>query len=223
MGVAFVAAQDTSSSFFVFAWSDGFQSSEDLSVKISDAALNFGFVAQKPVRDSDFEQTRGDVSIGLIIEFSSPVEAFDFWFDRSQRGGEEVEKSQGGKDVGMAQIGQMRREIGELEERFEDKKTGFDAPSQGINSSKMGVWKLFWVGQGGQKHFSFARRQVNTNEPKSEIWMRIFDCNFQVSQGFACPLTERFGDNLFAFAGGDEGSNGAALSNWHAHNTLRIK
>lgn len=133
MDMAFGAAQDSSSSFFVFAGSAGFERAEDKPVQMPDGVLDLGDIAQKPRTDSRFEQPCEDVPVGLVIEFSVPVDLPDLGFEGFQQGGLEVKKQERGENVGVAQIGQVGRKIGDLEERLEDKKAGFDAPTGGIN------------------------------------------------------------------------------------------
>lgn len=145
--MAFGAAHEPPSSLLVLARTDGLEAPEDLLVKIVDAALDFGLVfcliAQEPAQDPEFEQAGGDVPVGLVIVPSPTVDLLGFLLDRPERGGQQVEKSEGREDVGMDQPGQVRREIGELEEGFEDKKAGLDAPTRGINPGKLGVRELF--------------------------------------------------------------------------------
>lgn len=131
--MAFGAAHEPSSSFLVFVGPDGFEASQDEPVELGDAVLDLGGIAQKPLANAVLEEPGGDVPVWLVIVFPLSVELFDFRFEGFQCGGLEVEKNERGKDVGVAQIGQVGGKIGDLEERFEGEEAGFDAPPCGIN------------------------------------------------------------------------------------------
>ena len=123
------------------------------------------FFSQKPPGDAGFEEPRGDISVGLTGVFSGFRALFDLVFHGLESGGLEVVKNAIGQDVGMAQVGQVRGKSGELQQGFEGKKAGFDAPTAAIDSPEMSVGIAVFVRQGGQQDFRFAPRQVETNKP----------------------------------------------------------
>lgn len=163
MGVSLGAAHKPSSSFFGLVGPDGFELLEDLMKIAIDGGLDISHGFEKKINEIAFEQATGQVSIGLVIVNPSFVDSIDLGLNRLKRSGLNVEQNEGAVNILPAGIGFDGGEIGELEETFEDEKTGFDPPSTAIKLSETLKIIAFFVEQGGEQDFGFTGVQRNAD------------------------------------------------------------
>lgn len=219
MGMPLGATHQTSSSFFVFFGPDGFHGLKDLTVEVLEPLLEFLRRTEHNFHEEAFEQASGDVSIGLVIMLALFVYFFDFGCFCSKKNGLEVIVDKVRINILPAVIDGISGKIGKFQERFDDEKAGFDAPTLAVYFSKISVFETFGISQGGEQHFDFAGGQYHPNEAVGDGGLNI-DGDAQFIEHHTGLVREFFRDDLLFFLAGNEGFYGVAEANRHSDDAM---
>ena len=101
----------------------------DLAVEILDPVLEFFFRAKHEFDEEAFEQTSGDVPVGLVIVLALFVDFFDFTLFCREKGRLDVVVDKMRINVLPAIIDGVSREVSQFQKGFDDEEASFDAPA----------------------------------------------------------------------------------------------
>lgn len=198
MVMAFGAAQDSSSSFFVFAGSIGFEGLQDLAVIVFEPICQFFNGSEAKFNHKTFEQSGTDIPVGLVFMLSVGVDPSNVFLQRLVQCGLKVVQDEMVIDVLPAIIDGVCREVGQLKKGLDNKETGLNAPTLAIDFTEVSPVIFLFIKQGRQEHLDLAIGQGDADQAVSDAWVRL-----QMNAQFRQPLfgldLEWFFDNLLVF------------------------